>query len=545
MTCEGKKAEEFKIKAGALGCVPGLASMRRLMAELGDVQDKLTVIHIAGTNGKGSVSAMLERALRLAGYRTGRYNSPAVFFEEEKFQVNGEPIGKEELDGLFCEIAGACERMTARGFAHPTLFEAETAAAFLWFYRQKCEIVLLEAGLGGAMDATNIIKKPLLSVLTSISMDHMALLGDTLVEIAGQKAGIIKEGCPVVTARQRPEVYEVLARVCRKRRAPLFGVDAAAENSGCAAGAGKESVGVVFTAGAGKELAGVDCADDAGKELAGVDCAGGAAEAASGPVRYEDGYLCFDWKNYSHLRLSLLGAYQVENGMCAVRTLEVLGGLGFPVKEEVMREGLRTTVWPGRFEVLSRSPLLVADGAHNADAADKLRRTLELGFTNYRIIYIIGVLRDKEHEKILKCLLPLAEKVYTVTPDSPRALSGEELCREAGKFHGDVSCAGSVREALEQALKQARAWETAGEPERGPAGRSAGEPERGPAGRSAGAPGRGPAGRSAGEPERGPAGRSAGAPECAPAGRPPMILAFGSLSYLGELKQEFEKIRKP
>ena len=496
MTCEGKKAEEFKIKAGALGCVPGLASMRRLMAELGDVQDKLTVIHIAGTNGKGSVSAMLERALRLAGYRTGRYNSPAVFFEEEKFQVNGEPIGKEELDGLFCEIAGACERMTARGFAHPTLFEAETAAAFLWFYRQKCEIVLLEAGLGGAMDATNIIKKPLLSVLTSISMDHMALLGDTLVEIAGQKAGIIKEGCPVVTARQRPEVYEVLARVCRKRRAPLFGVDA-------------------------------------------------AAEAASGPVRYEDGYLCFDWKNYSHLRLSLLGAYQVENGMCAVRTLEVLGGLGFPVKEEVMREGLRTTVWPGRFEVLSRSPLLVADGAHNADAADKLRRTLELGFTNYRIIYIIGVLRDKEHEKILKCLLPLAEKVYTVTPDSPRALSGEELCREAGKFHGDVSCAGSVREALEQALKQARAWETAGEPERGPAGRSAGEPERGPAGRSAGAPGRGPAGRSAGEPERGPAGRSAGAPECAPAGRPPMILAFGSLSYLGELKQEFEKIRKP
>lgn len=489
MKCSENEVEIFKKKAGTLGVVPGLDNMRHLMAEFGNIQDKLSVIHVAGTNGKGSVSAMLERVLRLGGYRTGLYSSPAVFFEEEKFRVNGEAIAKEELNGLFSEIAAACERLIRRGLNHPTLFEIETAAAFLWFYRQKCEIVILEVGFGGAMDATNIIKKPLCSVITSVSMDHMAILGDTLTKIAGEKAGIIKEGCPVVTARQQPEVYEVLKQVCRERHAALFGADTE----------------VLFTE------------DTEEGALAETDSGGFSSpdgthmrrrKAAS--ARYRDGYLCFDWEGYSCLQLSLLGAYQVENGMCVVRTLEVLAGLGFPVGESTLREGLRTTIWPGRFEVISRKPLFVMDGAHNADAAKKLRQTLELGFTNYRIIYIIGVLRDKEHEKILKCLLPLAEMVYTVTPDSPRALSGEELCREAGKFHGDVSFAGSVRNALELALAKAKEWEGSVE--------AAGTPDE----------------NRDREPEVKQDGR--------PGGQPPMILAFGSLSYLGELKREFEKL---
>lgn len=426
------KAEKFMEKAGTLGSVLGLSNIRNLMRELGNIQEELPVVHVAGTNGKGSTCAMLELAFRMSGYRTGRYSSPAVFCPEEKYQVNGVFINKEELASLLEDIAEACRRMTERGLPHPTLFEIETAAAFLWFYRQKCQIVILETGLGGAMDATNIIRKPLCSVITSVSMDHMAFLGDTLPQIAEQKAGIIKEGCPVVTAEQQPEVYEVLERVCREKNTGLLIAD-----------------------------------------RSGID-----------HVRYEDGYLVFDWEEYQSLRLSLLGACQTRNAVCAVKTIQRLNGLGFCVGDDTVRAALKHTVWPGRFEIISRSPLVVIDGAHNEAAAEELRKTLEMGFTNRKIIYIIGVLADKEHEKMLQCMLPLAEKVYTITPENPRALPGEELCREAMKYHGRVECPGSIHKALEKALADADAIQEKGQPES------------------------------------------------------PMILAFGSLSYLGEVKRE-------
>lgn len=428
MRCDENKVEALKKRAGALGSVLGLDNMQNLMEELDNIQERLAVIHVAGTNGKGSTCAMLERILCLGGYRTGRYSSPAVFCEEEKYQVCQVAITDEELKEIFGEIEGACERLTRRGLPHPTLFEIETAAAFLWFYRKKCQIVLLETGLGGRLDATNIIKKPLCSVITTVSMDHMAFLGDTLEKIAWEKAGIIKEGCPVITAWQQPEVYQVLDKVCREKGADLQ----------------KAAVGEITK------------------------------------IHYEDKYLCFDWEGFRDLKLSLIGSYQIENACCVIETVHRLSGLGFKVGDDTIREGLRTTIWPGRFEVLHRSPLLVIDGAHNEAAARKLRETLEMGFTNYEITYIIGVLADKEHQKMLSVMLPLAKKVYTVTPDNIRALPGDELCREACKFHGDVVCAGSVREALKRALADAKGY------------------------------------------------------------RQPMILAFGSLSYLGELKGEFE-----
>lgn len=456
--CDAKKVEAFKEKARALGIVPGLDNMRNLMEELGNIQEQLSVIHVAGTNGKGSTCAMLERILRLSGYRTGKYSSPAVFCEEEKYQINGVPILSDKLNRLFGELAEVCQRLTERGLPHPTIFEIETAAAFLWFYRQKCQVVILETGMGGTMDATNIIKKPLCSVITSISMDHMAMLGDTLTKIAGEKAGIIKEGRPVITARQHTPVYEVLRRVCGERHTDLIRSDTG--------------------------------------EISGL-C-------------YEDGYLCFDWEEFRDLKLSLQGACQADNALCVIRTIYRLNGEGFCVGDDTIREGLRTTVCPGRFEILNRNPLLVIDGAHNEDAAKKLRKTLEMGFTNRKIIYIIGVLADKEHEKMLSVMLPLAEKVYTVTPDNPRALSGEELCREARRFHGNVRFAGSVREALEGAFRDA-GWKQGG---REAEGEDAGwETAKG-------------GGRRQSE-----AGQEA-----------PLILAFGSLSYLGQLKQEFLQI---
>lgn len=432
-----KELDLFLEKARALGSVPGLTNMRNLMEELGNIQEKLAVIHVAGTNGKGSVCAMLGQILRMSGCRVGRYSSPAVFCEEERYQINGVYINKEAYRALLSEIAEACGRLTGRGLPHPTLFEIETALAFLWFYREDCQVVILETGMGGALDATNIIKKPLLSVITSISMDHMAFLGSTLSEIAAQKAGIIKEGCPVVTARQEPEVYEVLRAVCREKHADL----------------------VLAETGAVQNL------------------------------RYEDGYLVFDWEEFPNLKLSLLGAYQPENAVCAIQAIHRLNGSGFAIGDDTIRAALRNTVWPGRFEVIGRSPLVVIDGAHNEDAAKKLLETLKLGFTNRKIIYIIGVFKDKEHEKMLSVMLPLAEKVYTVTPPGPRGLPGEILCAEAGKYHGNVQCAASVRAALEAAVQDAGQMTEEGQLHK------------------------------------------------------PMILAFGSLSYLGELKGALARIK--
>ena len=197
------EAMEFLEETKKYGSILGLQSIQKLMACLGNVQDQVPMIHIGGTNGKGSVGAMLSSVLAEAGYRVGRFNTPDVFSYEEEFLMNGEPIGKERLAELFTEVSEACGRLVKTGQSHPTRFEVETAAAFLWFCEENCDIALIEVGMGGETDATNIIKKPLISVLTSISMDHMKFLGNSLEEIAQVKAGIIKEGCPVVMAEQK------------------------------------------------------------------------------------------------------------------------------------------------------------------------------------------------------------------------------------------------------------------------------------------------------------------------------------------------------
>lgn len=454
---EQEKREEIEVflkKAASLGVVPGLSNMEHLMAELGDIQETLSIVHIAGTNGKGSVGAMLESVLVETGCLVGRYSSPAVFSVEEQYQIGGVPIEEEERFLLLAQLRDACRNLEAKGLAHPTLFEIETAAAFLWFYQKKCKIVLLETGMGGRLDATNVIRKPLCSVITSISMDHMKFLGNTLSEIAAEKAGIIKHGCPAVSARQEPLALAVIKETCKNECSKLY-----------------------------------------------------YPQTEPDHVRYEKERLVFDWEKYNNLELSLLGAYQLENAVCALLALKCLEEEGFFPREEEeffpreekgsghgdvfskrpqlplvsdepgavfskgpqlppvpgslfseahIRRGLRNACWPGRFEVVSRAPLIVLDGAHNEDAAKKLRKTLELGFTNRKILYIIGVLADKEHEKMLRCLLPLAFRVCTVTPQSPRALPGEALCREARKYHEHVTCKDTAAEALKWALEEAR-----------------------------------------------------------------------------------------
>lgn len=408
------------------GSILGLESMRNLMDELGNVQNGLRFIHVAGTNGKGSVCAMVSSVLQQAGYRVGKYTSPAVFERMEQYQVDGEPVPVCEFVSLISEVRMACERMIAGGKAQPTVFEVETAAAFLYFHRRKCDVVVLETGMGGETDATNIIESPLVCVLTSISMDHMKFLGNDLMQIARVKAGIIKEGVYVVAVKPaQEEVQCVLEEVCRKKHAVLSYSESAKASHVRYYRDGKIMRQFFrYPLGDFGETAFPAAEDDLSEDV-------------------------------EEIVISLLGDYQIENAVCAIETVKALRKIGFNISRDHVRRGLLQAKWEGRFSLLCKHPLFVIDGAHNAGAAQKLAETIKRGFTNYKIIYIIGVLADKEHEEMLRIMLPLACQVYTVTPDHPRAMSGQALAEEAGKYHGEAVACPTVEQAVNRAFSHA------------------------------------------------------------------------------------------
>ncbi len=393
-----RQVMEYMEQVSAYGIVPGLDSIRELCRELGDPQKELRFVHIAGTNGKGSVSAFLAEILKCAGYRVGRYLSPTLFQYRERIQVNGSCITKAALGRGVERIKGICDGMVARGLSHPTPFEIETALGFLYFREKACDVVVLETGMGGLLDATNIVENTLAAVLTSVSMDHMQFLGDTPEKIAFQKAGIIKRGCRVVSAVQRKEVMEVIR--------------AGAEAMGCPLQAVKPEM--------------------------------------LSHVRYGLEKQSFDYGGLKKLELSLAGKYQIENAALAVETVEALGEQGLSVSEEALRLGLSRTQWPGRFTLIGKKPYFIVDGAHNEDAAVRLAESLEFYFTNKRVIYIMGVLKDKEYEKIIASTHALADQIITVTPPgNPRALPAYELARAVAEVHCDVTAADSLEEAVE------------------------------------------------------------------------------------------------
>lgn len=391
-----EEAQEYTKTISKTGSILGLASIKKLMQELGNVQDKLPVVHIAGTNGKGSTGAFLSGALIQAGYRVGRYTSPAVFSPFEVWQINGTDISIEDYTSTLSQVKNACDIMISKGMPQPTVFEVETALAFLYFYRQKCDYVLLETGMGGSTDATNIIKKPLCSVLTSISMDHMKFLGDSITEIAEAKAGIIKAGCPAVTILQEPKVMQVIYRAVEAAGTKLWTADF-------------------------HMLTNVEKTPEE---------------------------ISYDAPQTGRVRIRMTGECQLENSYLALTVLKEVLHIG---TWDIL-SGLYRAVWRGRFEVLKNKPLFIIDGAHNEDAAVKLRKTLQNYFTNRRITYIIGVLADKEHDKMLREMLPLAWRIYTVTPHHPRALDGKLLAEEARKYHKAVEYCISVESAAAHAL---------------------------------------------------------------------------------------------
>ena len=385
------------------GSVLGLDNMRELMGRLGNPQDKLKIIHVAGTNGKGSVIAYLYTVLREAGYRVGRYISPALYSYRERMEVSGEAVSREDFAICLSRTAQAISQMTEEGLPHPTPFEIETAVAFLFFEMKKCELVLLEVGMGGSLDATNIIKTPVLSVLASISIDHIGFLGNTLGESAKTKAGIIKKGCPMITIHQKAEAENAIKDVC--------GI-----------------CGVPFREADGNQALVIE-------------------ESPEGQsFRYEG----------EEYRISLGGVYQKENAVLAIETLKMLSEIGFPTIEEQRKEGLFRTRWNGRFTVLSREPLFIVDGAHNPAAAEKMASSIRHYFDGKKIYFIIGMFRDKDYREVLSKTCPYAEKIFTIeAPDNPRALPAEELALAAREFHRDVQAMKSVEEAVETAYSLA------------------------------------------------------------------------------------------
>lgn len=398
-----EEAAEFADSTKKYGSILGLESIRNLMQELGNVQEQLHIIHVAGTNGKGSVCAFLSAALTEAGYRVGRYNSPAVFERREVFRIGETMISKEEYAAVFERVQTACEVLTKRGCPHPTVFEVETAAAFLWFYEKKCDLVLLETGMGGETDATNLITHPVCSVLTSIGMDHMQYLGNTIEEIAKVKAGIIKKGCPVVALKQSDGVCEVIKNK----------------------------------------------AEECGSRCVLVEVPQYMQEAPIWGTTLQD-------VHYGSVHTALGGIWQRENLSLALAVLKLLEESDYSITKEAVQSGIAKTIWHGRYEVLQTEPLFIIDGAHNPIAAKRLKQTIEKDFTNREIIYIIGVLADKEHEKMLRLLLPGAKAVFTVTPDSPRALDGESLAKEAQKYADNIWYVPDIGKAVKMAKETAK-----------------------------------------------------------------------------------------
>ena len=393
-----KEALEYINGVSWLGSKPGLERISELMRLLGDPQDSLRFIHVAGTNGKGSISAMLASVLKKAGFKTGLFTSPYVNRFNERMQINGREIENSELASLVSEIKPLADSMTD----HPTEFELMTALALLWFYRSGCDVVVLEVGLGGRLDATNVIKAPECCVLANIGLDHTDVLGGTPGEIAFEKAGIIKEGCPVVMYQQGYEVMETVRDVCRERNAELTVPDF----------------------------------DDIRPEFDSLD----------GQV--------FSYGGESYA-LPLLGAHQLCNAATVLEVVNVLRHRGYEIEREAVEAGLYAVSWPARFEIVHYEPYFVVDGAHNPQCAAALSGSIAQYFPDCRRVLLAGVLRDKDYEKIAEILAPQFDAFVTVTPQSERALPAGELAKLFERYGREVRVCESIADGVEAALDMA------------------------------------------------------------------------------------------
>lgn len=388
-----RETMEYIHAVGSLGSRPGLSRIEELCRRLGDPQDGLRFIHVGGTNGKGSVSAMLSSVLKAAGYRVGLYTSPYLYDFRERMQIGNEPISEEALCEIMDRVKAEADGMDDR----PTEFELITAAAFLWFKNEGADPVILEVGLGGRLDATNIIKQSLLSLITGISLDHTSILGDTEEAIAKEKAGIFKADCPAAIGEVSPAVKKALFESAKQTKTHLSFLDLSSLSIQKAT---KE--GIRFT---------------------------------------------FQRKEYS---IPFAATYQPKNAALALQAIKALRKGGLKIPDEAIKEGLATVYWPGRFEYFNRSPDVIYDGSHNPQGVTATVETIKRLYKKKKILLITGVMADKDYGAIVKSLAPLTDTVFTVTPDNPRSLSAEVLC-DAYRQRGAIAF---PRPSVKQALSE-------------------------------------------------------------------------------------------
>lgn len=375
----------------------GLTRTIELCGLLGNPQKSLRFIHVAGTNGKGSTCAMLSKILCAQGYRTGLFVSPYVDRFNERIQFNNTPIPDEDLAEIITEIAPVVDSMENPA----TEFEVITAAAFLYYTRKNCDYVVLEVGLGGELDSTNVIDTPLLSIITAIDYDHMHILGNSIEEIASAKAGIIKDGGTVLFYGQHKDALPVMEAACEKHHAALHVVDRSSLREGS----------------------------------------------------YDLHGQTFDYRGYKDLRLGLLGKYQVYNAATVIDAVELLREKGVAISDEALRTGLAETVWPARFELLREDPPFFVDGGHNPHGVKGTVETFRRLFPERKAKIIMGMMRDKDVSQAIELLLPIAAEFYTVTPNNDRAMPSEELSALIRTFGATATPFSSVADAIETAAR--------------------------------------------------------------------------------------------
>ena len=395
-----KEAREYMDEISVYGSVLGLDNIKELLKRMGNPEKDLAVIHVAGTNGKGSVVSYLSTIYVKAGYKVGRYVSPTICKYRERIQINNRYIEKEDFAEGVTLIKGIIEKMVQEGFFHPTPFEVETALT-LWYHKKKnCDLVILECGLGGVEDATNVIEKKVATVFTSISRDHMGILGDTLEEIAEKKAGIMRKGVFAVSARQESNVEAVLK--------------AQAEKTGTELVFATESSVTVLESTLEKQI--------------------------------------FSYGEYENIEIFLGGEHQIKNAVLAIKVVEELKEQFF-VSKEALYQGLAETKWVGRLTTICQNPRIIIDGAHNEAAAKELAKAVKKHLQGQKLIFLMGVFKDKEYEKIAEETVALAEQIITFTiPENERALNGLDLAYAIRPYNPRVTVADSLKEALEMAV---------------------------------------------------------------------------------------------